>query len=403
MKIVHINSTFNKGSTGRILYDIHNLLKENNIITKVFYGRIKQDNDDDIYYFGNKISNLIHGFITRLFDMHGRGSIFYTNQLIRKIKNISPDIVHIHNIHGYYLNYPILFNFFKKSTFKVVWTFHDAWPFTGHCAYFDYANCNKWKVQCYSCPEIKSYPKSFLFDNSYNNYNLKKLHFTSLGSDQLTVVTPSKWLKEKVDLSFFSKYKSIVINNGISTNIFNNTKSNFRDKNNLHNYFLILGVAKPWTRRKGLSFFIELSYLIPNNYKIVLVGLSDEDKKNIPDSIIAIPPIKNSPALAEIYSAVDVFVNPTLEDNFPTTNLEALSCGTPVITFDTGGCSEVVNDSVGFVVNMKTSKELLNAINIIYKKTKSFYSENCVKTVLSNYNKDFIYLSYLNLYKSIIS
>jgi putative colanic acid biosynthesis glycosyltransferase len=405
MRLIHINSTYNKGSTGKIVFDIHNLLKEQKIPSKVFYGRFKKSDDDDksIHFFGGKVNNFFHFFLSRFFDLHGRGSIFYTYSLIKKIKKFKPDIIHLHNIHGYYLNYPILFDFLNLSKIKTVWTFHDAWPFTGHCAYFDFSNCNKWKTQCSKCPELKSYPKSLGIDNSYHNYNLKKIKFTSLDSDQLTIVSPSKWLKENINLSFLSKFKSIVINNGINLSVFKPTLSSFRTKYNLKNSFLILGVAKPWTRRKGLNFFIELSRLVPNNFKIILVGLDVKQIRDIPSTILSIPTITNSKELAEIYSSVDVFINPTLEDNFPTTNLESLACGTPVITFDTGGCGEVVNKSNGLVLKNKNTEDLYLAIKEISNKPKAFYKENCIKTIEDNFDKNIRYLDYLNLYKDILN
>jgi glycosyltransferase involved in cell wall biosynthesis len=403
VRIIHINSTFNKGSTGRIVFDIHTLLKNQNISSKVFYGRFQKNNSDiNVHYIGGIITNFLHLLITRLFDLHGRGSLIYTFNLIKRIKKYKPDIIHLHNIHGYYLNYPIFFDFLKSSNIKVVWTFHDAWPFTGHCAYFDFSNCNKWKTQCSSCPELKSYPKSIGVDNSYNNYNLKKQKFTSLDNKQLTIVSPSKWLKEKVNLSFLSKFNSIVINNGINLSIFKPTDSNFRTKYNLIDSFLILGVANSWTRRKGLNFFVELSKIIPDNFKIILIGLNSNQMKEIPSSIIGISSINNPNELAKIYTAVDVYVNPTLEDNFPTTNLESLACGTPVITFDTGGCGEVVNKSNGFVLKNKNTEDLFLSIKEISNKPEGFYRENCIKTIENHFDKNIRYLDYLNLYKNII-
>jgi glycosyltransferase involved in cell wall biosynthesis len=250
---------------------------------------------------------------------------------------------------------------------------------------------------------LKSYPKSIGVDNSYNNYNLKKQNFTSLDNKQLTIVSPSKWLKEKVNLSFLSKFNSIVINNGINLSIFKPTDSNFRTKYNLIDSFLILGVANSWTRRKGLNFFVELSKIIPDNFKIILIGLNSNQMKEIPSSIIGISSINNPNELAKIYTAVDVYVNPTLEDNFPTTNLESLACGTPVITFDTGGCGEVVNKSNGFVLKNKNTEDLFLSIKEISNKPEGFYRENCVKTIENHFDKNIRYLDYLNLYKDILN
>jgi putative colanic acid biosynthesis glycosyltransferase len=398
MKVLQINSTYGRGSTGRIAYDIENLLISNKNESLVGYGRYGYG--EKAYKIGSKISIIYHAFITRMFDRHGLGSKIATHKLIKKIKSFKPDIIHLHNIHGYYLNYEILFDYIKTNRIKTVWTLHDAWAFTGHCAYFDFSNCQKWQTHCNNCPEKKVYPTSLFFDRSFKNFENKKKYFSSI--DNMMIVTPSLWLSKKVEKSFLSHFERIVINNGVDLEVFKPTNGNFIKKFGLTDKFIILGVANVWDRRKGLQYFIELTKLIKDDMIIVLVGLDDTQLKELPNSIIKIKKTNSVIQLAELYSSANVYVNPTLEDNFPTTNLESLACGTPIVAFDTGGCSEVVDINTGIITKSKTSKELYNSILEVKKNMKSFYSKNCIEKAKSNYNKNEKYKEYLTLYENFL-
>lgn len=370
MKILQINSVCGIGSTGRIATDIHNILIKQGHESYIAYGRNLPKNCDNTIRIGTIIGNYIHVAKTRIFDKHGFGSILATKKLINKIKDINPDIIHLHNIHGYYINIKILFNYLKLANKPVVWTLHDCWSFTGHCAYFDYVGCEKWKSGCYSCPEKKAYPRSLIVDNSIHNFKIKKKIFT--GVKNLTIVTPSQWLANLVQKSFLNEYPVKIINNGINLNIFKPNKSDFRKKFNLYGKFIILGVAGVWDRRKGLKHFIEMADKVSKDEVIVLVGLTEKQINQVPKNIIGITRTDNVEELVDIYSSADVFVNPTLEDNFPTTNLEALACGTPVVTFDTGGSPEsIVNLKTGIVIENKNTINLIDGIR--------FMKENFVK------------------------
>lgn len=393
MKVLQINSVCGIGSTGRIATDIHNILIEKGHESYLAYGRDLPNNCDNAIRIGTKIDNYAHVAKTRLLDKHGYGSKRATIEFIKKVKEFNPDIIHLHNIHGYYMNVEILFDYLKEANKPVVWTLHDCWSFTGHCAYFDYVGCDKWKTGCYSCPEKKAYPNSLIFDISKNNY-LKKEIFT--GVKNLTIVTPSQWLANLVQESFLNEYPVNVINNGIDLNTFRPNAGDFRKKFNLNGKFIILGVASVWDRRKGLKYFVELADKVSEDEVIVLVGLTEKQMNQIPENIIGITRTNNVEELVDIYSSADVFVNPTLEDNFPTTNLEALACGTPVITFDTGGSPESVRKETGLVVNKEDVCSLNEAILNI--KNLKLSPDDCIKSAEQFQSTD-RFKEYLDLYK----
>ena len=400
MKILQINSVCGIGSTGRIAVDIHNLLMEQHFESYIAYGRGKPLHCNNVIRIGNNFDNYIHVLKTRIFDQHGCGSKRATNEFIKEVIKLDPDIIHLHNIHGYYINIEILFNFLKEFNKPVVWTFHDCWSFTGHCAYFDYIGCEKWKYGCNNCPQKRVYPRSNILDNSYNNYFKKKELFN--GVNKLMIVTPSLWLANIVQKSFLNKYPVKVINNGIDLNIFRPVKCKFREKYNLNNKFVILGVANVWDQRKGLHFFVELANKISENDIIILVGLNETKLKNLPKNIICIPRTDNVEELVEIYSSADVFVNPSLEDNFPTTNLEALACGTPVITFNTGGSPECINNNCGYIVIKEDIEGLHNSIELIKNKGKIFYYENAINRAHELFDKKRCFQKYINLYNVLL-
>ncbi|NLA34023.1 MAG: glycosyltransferase [Tenericutes bacterium] len=346
-KLVQINIVCN-GSTGRIMCDIAKKAEKEGFQSYIFYGRGKPSKELNCTRIGNNLSVYFHVFLTRFFNKHGHGSYFATKKLVRELKKITPDIIHLHNIHGYYINLKILFNYLKyEYKGKIIWTLHDCWSFTGHCTHFTIVECNKWQGKCYKCPQVTTYPKAFLIDTSKKEFQTKKKLFTGLNN--LTIITPSKWLADLVKKSFLNEYKIEVINNGVDLNIFKPTCDEriYKKYNIPKNKKIILGVANIWGERKGLNDFIELSKIINNEYKIVLVGVNAVDKKKIPANIICVNRTDNAIELAKFYSAAYCYVNPTYEDNYPTTNIEAISCGTYVISYDTGGCKEQITNNKG--------------------------------------------------------
>ena len=363
MKLVQINTVCN-GSAGKIMGDIQRKANEEGFETISFYGRRKGFNNLKCEKIGNPISFWIHVFINTLFDKQGHGSYFYTKKLVKRLRQENPDIIHLHNIHGYYLNIPVLFKYLKEEyKGKLFWTFHDCWPFTGHCPHFTIANCDKWKKQCYKCPNKKKYPISLFKDNSYNNYLEKKKLFTGLNN--LTIITPSNWLNKLVKKSFLKNYNVDTINNDIDLNIFKPTIDNsIKEKYNIpNNKKIILGVASVWTKEKGYYDFIELSKKISNEYIIVLVGLTRKQIRELKKyNIIGIGRTDNQLELVKLYSISNTFLNLTYEDNYPTVNLEAIACETSIICYDTGGCKEQINDATGYIIHQGNLNQILEIL-----------------------------------------
>lgn len=397
MKVLQINSVCGYGSTGRIVISLYNEVVNSGSECLIAYGRKEEPQGYNTYKIGNKLDNCMHVFKTRVFDKHGLGSRKPTLKLIEKIKQYNPDIIHLHNIHGYYLNILVLFDFFKEYGKPIVWTLHDCWAFTGHCSHFTKAKCDKWKINCKNCVEKKSYPKSMILDNSENNYIIKKNLFRNL--QQLTLITPSQWLANLLRESFLKEYDIQVINNGINLEVFKFNENNFKITNNIEDKYMILGVASQWNERKGLLYFEYINRKLDNRFKIVLVGLTEEQKNNLPEGIIGITRTNNVQELVEIYSAADVFVNPTLEDNFPTTNLEAMACGTPVITFDTGGSGESITPLTGFVVGYGDIESIISILDSLeFKKIKSKDCEERAKL----YSDKLKFKDYIKLYDDLL-
>lgn len=398
MKVLQINSVCGIGSTGRIATDIHKMLIEQGHESYIAFGRELPMNCNNAIRIGNKFDNYVHAAKTRLFDLHGFGSNKATLEFIDKVEKLNPDIIHLHNIHGYYINIEILFNFLKEYNKPIIWTLHDCWTFTGHCSHFDYIGCERWKTGCFDCPEKRSYPSSLMLDNSKSNYYKKKDLFT--GVDNLTLVTPSEWLYGLVKQSFLKEYPVEVINNGIDLSVFKPSANirNIRDIYGLEEKFILLGVANVWNSRKGLDSFFELAKYLNDDEIIILVGLTDNQVKDMPKGIIGIKRTNNVQELVDIYSSAGVYINPTLEDTYPTTNLEALACGTPVITYNSGGSPESIDDKTGFIVEKGNIKDLIDKIKIA--KSGLINENKCIERA-EMFNKDDKFTKYIELYTSI--
>lgn len=393
MKVLQINSVCGVGSTGRIATDLYKVIEEAGHECVIAYGRGTTPEGIKAIKIGTNFDNYIHVAKTRIFDKHGFGSTKATKDFIKKVEEYNPDVIHLHNIHGYYINIEILFDYLKRANKKVIWTLHDCWAFTGHCAHFDYVGCSKWKNGCKKCPQKNEYPSSKIADASEFNYEKKKELFTSV--KDMTIVTPSKWLAGLVKESFLGKYEVIVINNGIDLDVFKPTESDFREKYGLQDKKIILGVASVWTERKGFNIFIELANKLDDNFKIVLVGVNERQKNMLPKNILSIIRTNNIRELAEIYTVADIFLNPTLEDNFPTTNLEALACGVPIITFNVGGGVEVINSLTGMIVNEKNTDKLFNVLNNFVHSEK--FKRGCIDKS-KEYAMEDSFFKYVSLY-----
>lgn len=397
-KVLQINVDATNGSNGGIARSIGDLIVKEGWSSYIAYGRNAVPSDTSkIIKIGNILDVYIHGISSRIFDNHGLMSSNVTKNFIKFIENINPDIIHLHNIHGYFINYRILFDYLSIVGKPVVWTLHDCWAMTGHCAHFVTANCNKWQFGCNNCPLKKDYPKSIFIDNSKNNYLQKRNSFNKVKN--LTIVPVSNWIASFLSQSYLSSHKVEVIHNGVDLDIFKPRENNIRLKHSINSKGIVLGVCSKWTKAKGLNEFIRLSE--ETEMQVILIGVDESLKKKLPTNIISISRTENQEHLAEYYSSADVFVNPTYADTFPTVNLEALACGTPVVTYRTGGSPESVSEDCGCVVECGDFEALKSAIySIMYK--KQLYSSNCRKRAESLYDKNECYMKYYNLYKSIL-
>ena len=394
MKVVQINATCGAGSTGKICVEISKLLSEKGIENYILYFEGESD-----YPTGRKITTDYYlksqALLSRAFGNYGFNSKSATEKLIEEIEKINPDIIHLHNIHCHGCNLKLLFEYLKDKKTKLVWTFHDCWAFTGYCMYFDMVGCDKWETGCESCPQKSKY--SWILDNSKTLYEKKKSILKDL---DLTIVTPSEWLAGITKKSYLGNYPVKVINNGIDLSLFEPTQSNFKESYGMTDKYMLLGVSFDWDERKGLNDFVQLSKELDEKYKIVLVGVNDNLKAKLPESIIAIGRTKTQKELAEIYSAADVFVNPTKEENFPTVNIECLACGTPIVSYETGGSSEIFDEACGVSVPKGDIEKLKSEIINICE-SKPFTKNACVKRSSSFNSKD-KFSEYVALYEELL-
>ena len=365
-----------------------------NTFSRAWKGQSFNEAHQSVGFFWN---NAIHRVLAPLTGREGQLSRIGTRLLLVKLSQIDPDVIHLHNIHGYYLNFPMLFRYIKKNDISVVWTFHDCWSFTGHCPHFTVAKCDKWMTECHHCPSLRDYPKSYV-DHSRMMHRLKKKWF--LGVKDMTIVTPSEWLAGLVKQSFLKDYPIKVINNGIDLSVFKPTDSDFREKYGCRDKHILLGVAFGWGYKKGLDVFLELSKRLPSDYQIVLVGTDDSVDKQLPENIISIHRTNNQAELAEIYSAADVFVQPTREENYPTVNMEALACGTPIVTFRTGGSPEIADETCGVVVDVDDIDAMEREIIRICK-DKPYSKEACLARA-SGFDMKKRFEEYIDLYKEVV-
>lgn len=392
MRILQINTAVNTGSTGKIAEQIGKILIQKGHESYIAFGRGDRPSQSQKIKIGQKKDYYKHGLKTLFFDKHGLGSVNATKSFIQKIDDIKPDAIGLHNIHGYYINYKILFDYIKQKNIPTVWTFHDCWPFTGHCTYFDGVDCFKWETHCNKCPKTKYYPKA-LTDRSYQNFEDKKEAFQNV--NKLKIITPSNWLSSHVKNSFLKDYPVQTIHNGIDLKVFKPDEKlyNADDK-------IVLGVASTWDARKGLEDFKALRKTLPLSSKIVLIGLNKKQIETLPDGIQGISRTENIEELVKWYNQATVFVNPTYVDNFPTTNIEALACGTPVVTYNTGGSPEAIDSETGFVVEKGDINGLKTAV-LQTEKTKNSINI-CRKRAEKQFNSKDRYLDYLNLYTNFI-
>ena len=392
-KLFQINVTANHGSTGKIAEQIGQLVIDKGWQSTIAYGRCPRESQSELIRVGSDWDMKLHALSTRIFDNTGLASSGATRKLVKQIEDYNPDIIHLHNIHGYYVNYKILFDFLKRYKKPVVWTLHDCWTFTGHCAHFSFPKCEKWKSGCGKCTNINKYPSSWGYDRSAQNFIDKKNAFG--GVEKLTLVPVSTWLDNLLKQSFLKDYETHTIHNGIDLSVF----KPYEKIND--GCFRIIGVSNVWDTQKGLQDIIKLREILPSEHEIILVGLSSKQIGLLPQGIKGITRTDNQEQLAKLYATSDVLINPTYEDTFPTVNLEAMACGTPVITYRTGGSPEAIDEKTGVVIEQGDIEAMCNAIMKL--KAEPLSANNCRERAVQNFNKDICFEKYINLYNSLLN
>lgn len=395
MKVVQINATCGIGSTGKICVGISELLTKANIENYILYSSRSNG-----YPLGISCSDdryiKTQALKAKLLGNYGFQSRKATRNILSGLERIQPDIVHLHNIHGHDCDLEMLFAYFKKTGTRLVWTFHDCWAFTGYCPHFTMANCDRWRHGCGNCPQRRDY--SWLFDRSAELFAAKK---RLLQERNLMIATPSQWLADLVQQSFLKEYPVRVIPNGIDLAVFRPIESDFRRKYGLEDKKIVLGVSFGWDVRKGLDVFIEMARCLPDDYRIVLVGTNAETDRYLPSNVISVHRTQNQKELAEIYSAADVLVNPTREENYPTVNMEAIACGTPVVTFRTGGSPEMLDSTCGAVV-ARDDLDALEQEIIRVCEDRPFPKDQCIAKAQEFDQKQRL-KEYLQLYERVIA
>ena len=394
MKVLFVNSVCGFGSTGKIVERLAREVVSTGGEALVCYGRKDYSGNVNAVKITTKTENYINGLSARLFDNEGLGGKAPTKRLIKIIEEFKPDIIHLHNLHGYYLNIKTLFTYLAKTDIKIVWTLHDCWAFTGHCAHFDYVKCEKYKTGCEKCPNKKEYPSSKLLDNSKRNYRVKKELVQSIKKENMVYVVPSKWLKGKIDNSFLKDFESRVLYNGIDLTNFSLDKAKTNEQSKT-----VLAVASVWTEKKGYKDVVELAKRVSGEYKVVMVGVSDKQVEELKDTdVVAIKRTSSQKELATLYQNAMVFINPTYEDNFPTTNIEALATGTPIITYNTGGSVEVI-DNNGYIVKQGNVADLINKIRLVEKQN---FDRKAISDKARQFSDGNMANNYMDLYENYV-
>jgi putative glycosyltransferase len=395
MKVLFVNLVYGVGSTGKIIADIMNLLKKYGNDVKALYGTGSVSENKDAVKISGDFGYYFHNLMSRFTDHAGLYSWRATRKLIREIQDFRPDIIHLHTLHGFYVNYEMLFRFLKKANIPVVWTLHDCWTFTGHCTHFSQAKCMQWQTECRDCILLHRYPQCYFKGDVKRNYLRKKSAFT--GVKNLVITTPSQWLANQVRQSFLQNYPILVIPNGIDRTIFHTRSSNLREKYHLEDKKIILGVANAWNARKGLNDLLLLADRLGSTYQVVLIGLTERQLPDIPSNVLGLLRTANQTELAQWYTAADVFVNPTYEETFGLTTVEAQACGTPVIVYETDGCPETIASGNGLLVTQGDMQALENAVRDV---ADGRWYANPQK--IAQFDKNSVYQKYIKLYNNIL-
>lgn len=395
LKVLFVNLVYGTGSTGKIIADIMEMLKKAGHDAKAMYGVGEESECPDAIKFSTQLEYYFHNAVSRLTDHAGLYSQMATRKLIREIQTFQPDLIHLHTLHGFYVNYEMLFRFLKKASIPVIWTLHDCWAFTGHCTHYSQTGCDQWQSLCTKCQLLYRYPQCYFKGDVKRNYVRKQRAFN--GVNNLTLTAPSRWLAEQISLSFLKDYPLEVIPNAIDLSIFHAQDSTLRLQYGLDGKKVVLGVANAWSARKGLHDMITLASRFGPEFQVVLLGLTENQIEELPDGILGIKRTTDQVELAQWYSEADVFVNPTYEETFGLTTVEAQACGAPVVVYCTDGCPETVALENGVLVRKGDLEGLEAAVRTIIENGKRADAQK-----MCYFDKDCVYRKYINLYERTI-
>lgn len=398
--LLQISAAYNCGAPGRIVEQIGVLAQTKGWEVYVVHGSRHSAPSRLISLSRTStIQEYLHAARSIMFDGQGLSGRKLTKHIVKQIEALQPDLIHIHNLHGYYINYEVLFDYLNQTQIPVVWTFHDLWPITGHCAHFDFNNCDKWKYGCSNCKFHKEYPSSFI-DLSKRNYQLKKRLFT--GVKNMTLVPVSDWVGDILSQSFLNKYPVHRIYNGVDIRIFSPCDTDLRARMNMEGKHILLGVASPWGEKKGFKDYLALRKVLPDEYVIIMVGLTTKQITGLPSGIIGIERTKSQTELAEYYNLADITLNLSYQETFGMTTVEGMSCGTPGIVYDRTASPELVTPATGIVVEAGNIGQLATAVIDMTKQGKDAYSRACRKRAEEHFDKDKCFEEYIRLYDSLL-
>ncbi|MGN0006936.1 MAG: glycosyltransferase [Alistipes sp.] len=399
--LLQIGAACNCGAPGKIAEQIGVLAMDNGWDVYMAHGH-RHSNPSQLksIEMATPILERIHALYSILLDKHGLGPNGKTEELVGWIKTNKPDIIHIHNLHGYFINYKTLFEYLSTVNIPIVWTFHDFWSITGHCAYFDNIGCQQWTTACIKCPQNSSYPQTILWHRTSKNYDLKKKLFT--GIQRMTIVPVSQWAGTLLKKSFLCNYPIQPIYNGVDTNVFKPRASSVRKILGLETKTILLGVAYPWSERKGYSLYFKLRERLPNEFVIIMVGVNDKERAELPTGIIGIPRTNNQIELAEYYSVADMVLNLSTQETFGMTTVEGMACGTPVVVMNKTASPELVTPTTGVIAEVGDINNIIQAILEIKRNGKDFYSTNCRFRAINMFDKNKCFQKYINLYNQLL-
>ena len=403
--ILQINVCNNVYSSGKIAGAIGDLIVKRGWESYIAYPRDYKASLSKPIRIGCWADWCLHGLEQRLFDNTGLGlgSYFPTIELIKKIEEIKPDLIHLHVLVGYYINLKVLFGYLSKLDIPIVWTLHSCWEITGHCTHFDYERCNRWKTGCYSCPLKKEYPQSYLLDRSEKNYLQKKELFNSLKNVHFVAV--SKWLGQVVSESFLKGKPIEVIYNGVDLSTFapSNNTDYLKNQYSLNNKFVAIGVASSWMPKKGIRDYFEIAERMPSDWAVIMIGLTEKQIKKLPTRVIGISKTTNANELRDFYNLADVVLNLSYEESFGLTTVEGFACGTPSIVYDRTASPELVSEETGFVVKAGDISEVIQCMSRIKNEGKASYAKKCRERAESLFDKNKNFTSYMELYDRLLN